>query len=111
MVRRVFSGWLCAWRGGRAPRQSSRAQGCDSEVGERTEKASHEEALPVADGEEVAGSFRASFRGWRLEEVLHTVASSWVQKHDGERQSLTAAAAVAHGPAKSGVGHRDGENG
>jgi hypothetical protein len=36
-------------------------------------KVGHEEALPAADGEEVDGSFEASFRGWRLEEVLHIV--------------------------------------
>jgi hypothetical protein len=56
-----------------APWQSGGAWGCDGGVRERTEKASQEEALPVADGEEVAGGFRASFRGRRLEEVLHTV--------------------------------------
>jgi hypothetical protein len=38
------------------------------------EKADHEETLPTADGEEVAGGFGASFREWRLKEVLHTAA-------------------------------------
>jgi hypothetical protein len=36
------------------------------------EKAGHESALPVTNVEEVVGGFEASFKGWQLEDVLHT---------------------------------------
>jgi hypothetical protein len=66
-VRQVSGGQLCAWRCGQAPRWSGGAQGCDSVVRERMEKADHEEALPAVDGEEVDGGFGPSFRGRWLE--------------------------------------------